>query len=120
MKPSKPLMTFLMSLVQKRDAQGNKKMSPLRTLFTIMVLGAASYWGFSTDAEAMGYGGWKQLSEDGGIHTFYDVGRTYICPLSRGERKRYGVSTWICDADGKKYQCDVVGPPNHLANCKET
>jgi len=112
MKPSKSLMTFLMSLVQKRDAQGNKKMSPLRTLFTIFVLGAASYWGFS-DAEAMEFGGW-----DNGVLTFIDGHHEYRCPLAEGDTKDFG-TTWVCETDAGPKVCFVEGPPNHLTDCKD-
>lgn len=109
-------MTFLMSIVQKDTASG-KKLSPVKTLFAILVLGAASYWGFG-DAEAMQYSHWTNFN-GGGYHTFIDGSVTYRCGLEPGERKMFGTSRWDCDANGVPVNCLVVGPPVHLEDCKE-
>jgi len=119
-KPSNQLMTFLLSCVQKRDEQGNKKLSPLRTLFTILVLGAASYWGFG-DAEAA-----TPLTDypDYIVFAYPDVrAPNYIeihCMTSsdypiEGNLISIGETLPCWFQGGTKTECLVVGPPNHLS-----
>jgi len=79
---------------------------------------------FALPAQAMVHFGFVESESGGGHHWFVDKENmlSYECPIQRGEIIKPG-DTWVCIAhpvypeENYSAACNVVGPPNHLADC---